>query len=35
MARIVLCVTPDTMLYAKTNGAKYDTLKRQWYVHPD
>lgn len=32
MARIVLSVTPDTMLYAKTHGAKYDALNRQWYV---
>ena len=32
MARIVLDVTPDTMLYAKTHGAKYDALNRQWYV---
>jgi hypothetical protein len=32
MARIVLDVSPDTMLYAKTHGAKYDASNRQWYV---
>jgi hypothetical protein len=32
MARVVLDVSPDTMLYAKTHGAKYDALNRQWYV---
>ena len=32
MARIVLDVLPDMMLYAKTHGAKYDATRREWYV---
>jgi len=32
MAKTPLNVTPDTMLYAKTHGAKYNASSREWYV---
>lgn len=32
MAKTLLSVTPDTMLYAKTHGAKYNASSREWYV---